>query len=64
MLYEFSPSIFINLKELVSMECHDNCSIVVTLTNRKNYTRHFNSIDEMEMTAREINSGVTRACHN
>lgn len=64
MLYEFDCGIFINLKELVSMECYDNCSIVVTLTNRKNYTRHFNSIDEMEMTAREIDSGVTRACHN
>lgn len=64
MLYEFDCGIFINLKELVSMECYDNCSIVVTLTNRKTYTRHFHSIDEMEMTVREIDSGVTRACHN
>lgn len=34
MLYEFSNGIFINLREVVTMACHSNNTIEITMTNR------------------------------
>lgn len=61
MLYEFSDGVYINLREVVTMTCHSNNIIEITMTDRKSYTRYCEDYEEMIMIQREIDHGVTAA---
>lgn len=54
MLYELSDGVYINLREIVTMICHSNNAIEVTMTNRKSYTRYCKNYEEMLMIRQEI----------
>lgn len=62
MLYEFSDGVYINLREIVTMACHSNNAIEITMTNRKSYTRYCKDSKEMQSIQLDIQSGVTAAC--
>lgn len=62
MLYEFSDGVYINLREIVTMMCHSNNTIEITMTNRKSYTRYCKDSKEMQSIQLDIQSGVTAAC--
>lgn len=49
MLYEFSPGIYINLRQVSSVEVRSDRIIVIHMLNRKKYFQSYNTPDEMEI---------------
>ena len=61
MLDEISVGVYINLRKIVTMVCHSNNTIEITMSNHKTLTRYCKDSKEMQSERLAIRDGVDAA---